>query len=523
MRHWRGLEGLGLFLLALVPCLAGSAACELVDVDEPRFAAATRGMLHGESWCVPHFAGEERLDKPILVYWLQALAMLVCGEHAFAARLPSALAIAGTAPLVADLARHFGASAAGARIAAMILPTTALGFGMAHAATADALLCLCTTLVAQAQIRGGRFLQLWLGLALAFLTKGPPALVGPLALAVALACAGRRAGWAWLLRGVLLAAAIVLAWGIPALVETQGRFLSVGIGKHVVARSLTPFEGHGGTGPLWWLFFALVTPIAFLPWTPWLLLARGPRVLWLWVAGTLLAFTLPASKLPHYVLPCFPALAILAVLGAERAAAPSPAWTRATAWLLRGTGCLVAALALPLFALGMPGAAVAMAVAGLCLALGHWRAGAALQAGRPAAALFAAAAGALFAITVLGARVLPAIAEHSLVRALLRELPAVVHAGDVLAVYREPLPSLVFHFAPSVRAIQDPGQAVAFLQQPGHRLLVAQRHLGDLAPGLQAAAGPAPAQQPAILLRCAGFHPNRGRRIEVVVLGRARP
>jgi peptidoglycan/LPS O-acetylase OafA/YrhL len=126
---------------------------------------------------------------------------------------------------------------------------------------------------------------------------------------------------------------------------------------HVVERSLRPFEGHGGFAPWWYLFYLAAVPITFLPSSAFLLRLFGRhegedpiprhRALWIWVLGTLLVFTLATSKLPHYPMPAFPALAILA------AAACSPRHVhRADRWIaglfivlgLAFAGLMIAAL-----------------------------------------------------------------------------------------------------------------------------------------------------------------------------------
>ncbi len=118
--------------------------------------------------------------------------------------------------------------------------------------------------------------------------------------------------------------AVVALWGVPALLRTDGEFLRVGLGKHVVGRSLVAMEGHG-SGSIWGylasLPFYFVTVFwAFFPWAfalPWLLRRlwkeRAPVDTYLLAgAGVIfVVFTLVKTKLPHYTLPAFPLLALL--------------------------------------------------------------------------------------------------------------------------------------------------------------------------------------------------------------------
>jgi hypothetical protein len=138
-----------------------------------------------------------------------------------------------------------------------------------------------------------------------------------------------------LLRGILLTLAVVALWGIPALVQTHGLFLAIGIGRHVISRSLVTMEGHGASSFGMYLlllpFYFVTIFVSFFPWSiklPWLI-----RQLWrqkkagiddpgygrnqldnyllTGIAIIFVIFTLVATKLPHYTLPAFPLLALL--------------------------------------------------------------------------------------------------------------------------------------------------------------------------------------------------------------------
>ena len=89
-----------ILLLSLVLLLAGNWILPLTDRDETRFAEASREMLQRHDFVVPWFNGAWRFDKPILIYWCQAVSYLVLGENPFAARLPSVLFTTGTALII---------------------------------------------------------------------------------------------------------------------------------------------------------------------------------------------------------------------------------------------------------------------------------------------------------------------------------------------------------------------------------------------------------------------------------------
>src|SRR6185437_13574622 len=124
-------------------------------------------------------------------------------------------------------------------------------------------------------------------------------------------------------------------WGIPALVQTHGQFFAIGIGRHVIGRSLATMEGHGASSFGMYLlllpFYFVTIFVSFFPWSiklPWLI-----RQLWtqkkagisdpgdsgnkidnylLTGIGIIFGiFTLVSTKLPHYTLPAFPLLALL--------------------------------------------------------------------------------------------------------------------------------------------------------------------------------------------------------------------
>src|SRR5207302_1851768 len=126
------------------------------------------------------------------------------------------------------------------------------------------------------------------------------------------------------LRGILLVLAVVCAWGFPALVRTHGESFRVGIGKHVVERSVATMEGHGASSVWMYLgllpFYFVIVFASFFPWSIKLpalwkdLRAHRDRPDQFLLAGALIIFgifTLVQTRLPHYTLPAFPLLALL--------------------------------------------------------------------------------------------------------------------------------------------------------------------------------------------------------------------
>jgi 4-amino-4-deoxy-L-arabinose transferase-like glycosyltransferase len=372
-----------LFFGCLLFHLAGTWSLPLIDRDEPRFAEASREMLQRGDYVIPFFNNQYRFDKPPFTYWCQTLSYRVFGENDFAARFPSAIAAAVTAILLLAWGRRLESEHAG-WWAAIIFTLCLQTFMHAKAAVADMWLTLFVTAAQWAgyellrgRIGGGGkrptpkafasglsnvqhptsneeplrtaattvetpggewWWMFYLALAFAFLAKGPIGWTPLLTLAAMkflwpdLRLADRFAP----LTGMILMLGIVALWATPALIRTHGEFFRVGIGHHVVERSLVAMEGHGGKSLGWYLltlpFYFITVFISFFPWSiklPWLTrkLWRNPNApagdqgdkgrdatdnyLIAGIAIIFLIFTLLKTKLPHYTLPAFPLLALL--------------------------------------------------------------------------------------------------------------------------------------------------------------------------------------------------------------------
>ena len=311
--------------------LLGTWSVPLIDRDEPRFAEASREMIERSDYIVPHFNNQLRLDKPPLAYWAQVASYKIFGENDFAARFPSAIAAA----LVAISIFAWGRSLGGDRIAwwaAIIFTLSLQTFLHAKAAVADMWLVLFVT---TAHWAGYELIQrpawkwwfiFFVSLAFGFVAKGPIAWT-PLLTLAAVKYFSRDVDLAKrfkFVRGILLMLAIVATWGVPALIQTHGEFLRIGIGRHVIGRSFSAMESHGSNS-LWiyllLLPFYFVTIFAsFFPWS--IKLPTLTKRLWrerdkidiylLCGAGVIFViFTLIKTKLPHYTLPAFPLLALL--------------------------------------------------------------------------------------------------------------------------------------------------------------------------------------------------------------------
>ncbi len=323
-------------LLLLAYFVLGLGRAELFDVDEGAFSEATREMVVSGDWGHTTLNGADRFDKPIGVYWLQALSVSVFGVNEFATRLPSALAAWVACLALAAFVRERW----GDRPAWWAAAIHASSFGpwvMAHASTADALLGLWLMLSAldlwryleDGRPAALRRLALWVGLGV--LTKGPVAVLIPLAALGLSLLSERRAAPLWQalrdVRAWLILLAVAAPWYAYALWRHGWRFIEGFILRHNLDRFSAPMEGHdGGLG-----YFLLLAPLLWLPWSALVLALPGQaRALWqdlrlrralLWAGFVLVFFSLSATKLPHYALYAAPGMALLLVHGARHARA----------------------------------------------------------------------------------------------------------------------------------------------------------------------------------------------------------
>lgn len=323
--------------LMSVLTLPNLGAHSLWDVDEGVNAEASREMLVKGTWIVPHFNFDVRTAKPVMVNWLQMTSYSILGVNEFAARLPSVITALITVLLVYELARRMFNSMTG--LLAGVVLASALEFcTLSHAATPDSPLLMFTMLTFfffwTGSIDGGRtwFIPCGIGAGLAVLTKGPVGLVMPASVIFLYSAWNneirklfdRRMVWA-LLAFLLIAT----PWYVLITLDSHGAWLKTFIGKENVGRFMQPMENH--KGPFFYHFLAIL--VLFAPWsifigaTLWYaakearqsntetlqveLQGRACRFLLCWLMTYLVFFSIAATKLPNYVLPVYPALAIL--------------------------------------------------------------------------------------------------------------------------------------------------------------------------------------------------------------------
>jgi 4-amino-4-deoxy-L-arabinose transferase-like glycosyltransferase len=315
-------------------------AIGFVGPDEPRYAWIARDMMETGDWVTPRLYGKPWFEKPPLLYWGAALSFKYFGVSEVAARLPSAVsALLATLALAWLALRLYGAETA--RWLLLLLPTTVGMIGFSHAAATDMPFAgmLTIAMVCAAVVIGltrnentpilprTPWLALFLFglfLGLATLAKGPAAIVltGGAVFFWALFTKHWRDAFRLLHPiGIASFCLTALPWYILC-ARRNPDFLRVFLVEHNFNRYLTPEFHH--IQPFW--FYLPILLIAFLPWTGAIVwsavvgiiriatsrkLAFHTLFLLSWPLFVLLFFSFSQSKLPGYVLPAVPALALL--------------------------------------------------------------------------------------------------------------------------------------------------------------------------------------------------------------------
>jgi 4-amino-4-deoxy-L-arabinose transferase-like glycosyltransferase len=334
-------------LIALVVWFANLDARALIKSDEGRYAEIAREMAVSGDWITPRLNDIKYFYKPPLQYWATAAFYKVFGVDEWTARLWNALTGLATVLFTAYFAaRLFGREIG--LLAGIVLASSALPVGLAHVLTLDmGLTCFMTVtlggfLLAQrdgasaAQNRRW-MLVAWAGMGLGVLSKGLPAIVLPGAVLVLYSLWQRDAAlWTRLHlgKGVLLLLAIAAPWFVAVSVANP-EFPRYFFWHEHVERFFT--RVHGRYAP-WW-YFVPVLAGGLLPWT--LLAPRAlaagtrpragarlqpARVLWLWAVTIFVFFSASSSKLASYILPVFPALAVLLALAIAQSSARALRW-----------------------------------------------------------------------------------------------------------------------------------------------------------------------------------------------------
>lgn len=346
-----------LFLLCLIAWVPGFFTLPPLDRDESRFAQASKQMIETGNYVDIRYSVGPRYKKPVGIYWMQAATTLTLSKPPYneiwTYRLPSLIGGFIAVFLAYWCARAFAAPPT-ALIAAALIGFTVSLTAETKIAKTDAVL-LATVLGSQALLMRayladrlgkpppGLWLALggWTAFALGILIKGP-IIVAVLAVTIVAISLWDR-DWKWMrsihpIPGILLTLAVCLPWGIAIAFASHGEFYEQSLGHDFAAKILGGQESHGAP-PGYYLALASVT---LWPATLFALPGIGSgiahrsdpavRYLLAWAAAAWLLFEIVPTKLPHYILPAYPAVAFLGALWAMRPADESR-WESVLRWL----------------------------------------------------------------------------------------------------------------------------------------------------------------------------------------------
>ena len=475
---WRAIPVLA--LLSVLLFLPGFFTLPPIDRDEARFAQASRQMAETGDLIDIRLGAGPRYKKPVGIYWLQTAAAWVTNapNEIWTYRIPSALSAVAAVLLTYLVAL----SLMGGRVAflAGLLMATTLTLGAeARIAKTDAALLASILLamwpLAKLHMTGtlARPWLFWVALAASMLIKGPIGVMVVGLTIAALSIVRRDLRWLLPLRpkpGALIFAAMVLPWYIAITFTAGWAFWDEALFGDLLSKIGEGQESHGAPPGSYllavWLSFwpaAILLPAGL--WLGWSR-RHEPAVLFCiaWVLPSWLVFELTATKLLHYVLPTYPALAILTAAGWLAIARPGRAFTVA-AILVLALALLLGAAPL-IFTLGIGGWPGPVWLLGLAImALGaaaFWLAFRAGQAFAPACAGAVLSFGAMTAILASLAQFTPIWPSNALA-AMVDEIDC--PAPRILAV-GYPEASLIF-LAPSWPVFTDAAGAVSTAEEAG--------------------------------------------------------
>ncbi|HWU56886.1 MAG TPA: glycosyltransferase family 39 protein, partial [Rhizomicrobium sp.] len=550
-------------LLGLLLWLPGVLSLPALDRDESRFAQSSRQMVESGDVVDIRFGHVPRYKKPVGIYWLQAastrIAMLfpqVHDDRIWTYRLPSLVGGIAASWLTLWCALAVAGAEAGL-LAGILMLGTVLLTAEATIATTDAVLLACVLGVQGVLLRLYRaahdpdftpprnrtVLWGWAAVGFGILVKFP--IVPGVALATIIGLTtwdyweqrrsrkpdtppdapGETPAWAWLgvlksWRGVGLVLLLILPWLIAITIQSQGMFFEESLGNDFAAKMAGGQESHGG----WPGYYLLLSAAAFWPTILFVLpgiayaVSRRTepaiRFLLAWAAGWWLVVELVPTKLPHYVIHAYPALAILAalfVLNPQPVRFLAPARWIAILQFVLGAGLLAAVIILaPRYfggdagwpVLTAAGTGAVLAIAALVLAIRH----------KPLPAVLLGFVSLLVFAPALTAYVGPRLDQLWITERLKPMVKAASRPGDAppaIAGYQEP--SLVFALGKDVVLADGKGAAEASARS-GSLALVEDEALGDFLARLaelQADARP--------VGEVSGINYSRGRKMHVTL------
>ncbi|MCA3359996.1 MAG: glycosyltransferase family 39 protein [Roseomonas sp.] len=496
--------GRWLALLCLLVWLPGFFSIPPGDRDESRFAQASRQMVETGDYVRIKLGEVERNKKPVGIHWAQAATVhtleavgIPARSAIWAYRLPSLIGALLAVLATCYLGRALVGRRAAFLAAGMLAPCMVLVVETHIAKTDAALLASITAAMllmgraylAPAQFTTKQALGFWLALGAGVLLKGPIAPMVPLLAGITLLVMDRRAPWFVALRplwGVPLMIACAAPWFIAIGIATEGRFFTEAIGDDMLSKVGSGEESHWGPPG----FYTFLFGITAFP-SAWIVLRALPgawadrlkpqtRFLLGWAVPVWLLFEAVATKLPHYALPAYPALMLLAAAWAlDPLRRPTPRWLAAIGWLALGgvaLGLPIAAMAAAFYAEGRVDIFGLIGLGfGVALILLLWRTA---RAGHWARAALLGAVLSLPVYAALLEGVIPRLQSVWVSPRLAAEVRAIapgLRDRDFGVVgYHEP--SLQFALGGGIALLRDGAAAAEFLaEKPGRVVAVSHR------------------------------------------------
>jgi 4-amino-4-deoxy-L-arabinose transferase-like glycosyltransferase len=538
---WHARAVLVLVIVALVAMVPGLFAIPPVDRDEARFAQATKQMIETGDYLDIRFQDEARYKKPIGIYWMQAVTVNVAAalgkRNALTTiglnRIPSLLGAIGAVLLTYWTALAFVSRRAAVLAGLMMASSILLGVEARLAKTDAALLAAVVAAMGAmaraylSESRGNSDAGIlvpavfWTALAAGILLKGPLILMIVGLAVAALLIADRSARWLLRLRplpGIIWFAVLVFPWFFIIMSRSGEAFVAGSVGQDLLPKILGGHEGHGAPpGFYLLLFWATFWPAATLAGmaAPAVWASRrekGAKFLLAWLVPAWIVFELVITKLPHYVLPLYPAIAILIAGAVDSHRLMRRSWmARGTIWwfVLPVLVVIASVVGLVMFGRQLGALAWPFGVGALVLGLLAWWLFEADGAER--SLLRAVAASILLLIAVFGI-VMPSLSGlfpspqlARYVRAFNCEHPIAAAAG-----YHEP--SMVYLAGTQTKLVDGAG-AAEFLRHGGCRFAFVEvrqernfLRRADVI-GLRYAPGP----------RIEGYNINSGRWISIAI------
>ena len=316
-----------IWCIAVLPLL-GWYFTGLFDLDEGFYGAVTGEMIRRHEWITPFYNGKPWFEKPILLYWMAKPCVMVFGPW-IGARLPSVLSAIGVMAMCARFVRRKSDDRT-AQLTVLVLSSSAYFGAMGRLMMTDMPLLLAITgamLAFWRSIDGEPKQRIWCAfwLGVGVLAKGPVAciLFVPIAGLTFWKLTDQRPAFrGYWLAGVTVLAAVVAVWYVPAYVANGHEFVQ----KFLIEQNIGRFTGGDAAHSAGIKTLPMYAVVLLMGMAPWIFPAtksvfqnvRAPQTdglgffLASWALVVFTFFTISSAKLPHYVLPCVPPLAILA-------------------------------------------------------------------------------------------------------------------------------------------------------------------------------------------------------------------